>query len=519
MQETQKKSAGFWSRLTAGLIDLIGIIALVSAVAYATATYGHYIPIETTVIAVYIIYKTVGLKWKGQTIGGLFCGQKVMALDGRGLSLIQALLHRKTGVFLQSSSRTRRCRAIALVWIILVGWTGIQVVKAAQLYCIHHSWCIDANITAENRKAHIGSAIDVSSLDDTRKHEMAMWLSDHAQDPLEYVVKVAAQHQVTILGEVHGQKQYLMFLNRIIPDLYHKSGVRCIALECCLSNQDDKLVQLVNSEHFDQELAKDIARNAVWQAWGWKGYWDVLETVWRLNRSLEPRQERLRIVGLSPAFDLPSFALVMKGPWIEKLRLLRLLRIDRIISVFCHDAFYARCVERQAFVKGRRTVVWVGAAHALLRCSRQVVKNGHIINRSHRMGSMLYGRYGDQIAQIILHQSYSHGKVARLIEECGHYNIQSGFAFSVPDSPFASLRDGYSLFYYSRQPDLRFVDLVSAYVMLVPEDKLESCDWIRGFISRFMFGRNKPFYEMLCEQKLIDYHQADQNMTKGVQRL
>ena len=59
MQDVPKKLAGFWSRFTAGLIDVIGIVALVSVVAYVTAAYGHYIPIEITVIAVYIIYKTI----------------------------------------------------------------------------------------------------------------------------------------------------------------------------------------------------------------------------------------------------------------------------------------------------------------------------------------------------------------------------------------------------------------------------------------------------------------------------
>lgn len=519
MQDVPKKLAGFWSRFTAGLIDVIGIVALVSVVAYVTAAYGHYIPIEITVIAVYIIYKTIGLRWKGQTIGGWMCGQTVKVRDGRRLSLIQALLRRRTEVFLLPSHRKRRRWVAALVWILLVAWAGIPVVKAGRLYWIHRAWCIDANITAENKKAYIDPVIDVSSLDDAQRHDMVRWLTVHSQDPADYVLGVAAQHQVTILGEIHGQKQYLAFLNRIIPDLYHKSGVRSIALECCLSDQNDKLAQLVNSEYFDHELAKDIARNAVWKAWGWKGYWEVLETVWRLNRSLTSEQEHLQVVGLSPRFDLPSFALVKRGPWIEKLRLLRLLRIDRLVSVFCHDAFYARCIEQQAFMEGRRTVVWVGAAHALLRCSRQIVKDGRIINRTHRMGSMLYGRYGDQVAQIILHNSYSHGKIAKLIEECGTDNLQNGFAFSVADSPFASLRDGSSLFYYGRQSDLRFVDLVSSYVMLVPEGKLESCDWVSGFISRRMFGCNKPFYEMLCERKLTDYHDADKDMTKGVQRL
>jgi hypothetical protein len=218
--------------------------------------------------------------------------------------------------------------------------------------------------------------------------------------------------------------------------------------------------------------------------------------------------------------DLPSLALVKYGPWIEKLRALRLLsRIDAFSQLLCHDAFYASCVEQAAFVESQRTVVWVGAAHAHPLYSSQSEKNGEVVSRSYRMGAMLFGRYGDEVAQIVLHQKYSFGEIAHLIEEAAPNRFQTGFAFRIANSPFAYLRDGGNTVYFGKQPILQFSDLVSSYLFIVPEGELETCDWMEDFISRRMFGHNKPFYEMLFGQKLKNHHDASQDMSAGLMRM
>ena len=71
VQGDPKKSAGFWARFTAGLIDLAGIAAIVVVMAEVLAVFGMYIPIELSVIIAYAAYTAVSIAWKGQTLGGV----------------------------------------------------------------------------------------------------------------------------------------------------------------------------------------------------------------------------------------------------------------------------------------------------------------------------------------------------------------------------------------------------------------------------------------------------------------
>lgn len=548
MQEKSRKPAGFCIRLCAGLIDLTGVAAVVVLAAEAAASFGQYVPVELTVIVVYAVYTAVGIAWTGKTVGKWLCGVEVTCRDGRiagpvrsavraalvaishcllGLPLLIIAARRSkrgwhdylagTQVDLSQDCRVRRRWAVTLVCVTVIGWAAARSYSTWNLYRTDRAWCADADTAAEKRLAHADPPVEVGLLDDSQRRDMAAWLADHGRDPTDYVVDLAAQHQVTLIGEIHGQKQFLAFLNRIIPRLYHEAGVRVIALECCCADQNDELERLVSGPRFDRELAMEIARGAVWAAWGYRGYWDVLETTWRLNRSLSTGQEPLQVVGISPRVDMPSFALLKGGPLLEKYRIVRLLLNNDLPPVIYPDAHYARSVERVAFERDKRTVVWVGAAHARLCCSRATEKDGRI-RRTHRMGSMLHGRYGDRVAQVILHNEFSHGGIARLVEECTQLSSRSEIAFEVGNSPFAGLRDAASYSYRS-QPDRRFADVVSAYIMLAPCSALEPCDWLDGFLSRRMFGRNKPFYEMICQRKLTDHHEANRHMSKGIQRL
>ncbi len=533
------KPVGFWLRFCAGLADIGAIVAFVIALAEMAALLGWYIPIELAVIVTYAAYTAVSVAWKGTTVGKWLCGLEVRCRDGRkpgpvrsiiraaltalflfpflGLPLLTIAARRSkrgwhdaisgTQVCFIENCHIRRRRAASVVCAVLIGWIAVQTGRGWHLYHTHASWGADAEAAIEKRIAHTSPLIEVSSLDESQRSEMAAWLSEHAQQAAEYIVDLAGQHQVTIVGEIHLKKQSLEFFNQIIPDLYHKAGVRTLALEYCCSDQDTRLKRLVNSKDFDRGLAADIARGTLWPIWGGKGYWDVLETVWELNRALPEGQERLQVVGICPRVDLVSFKALKDGPLVEKLRIIRLVLRDNLLLNFLPDAYYARNVERQAFGKDRRTVVWVGAAHTPLVPLQTALEGGRIW-REYRMGSMLHGRYGGQVAQVRLHSESSQGGIARLIEECAKGNMQSSIAFAVRDSPFTDLKDSSEIVYLS-DPNRRFVDAASAYIFLAPIDELDTCDWTDGYVSRRMFGRYKPFYESVCERELLNTQEAN----------
>jgi len=534
-------------RLCAGLIDL-GIVATpVVLTARVAASLGSYIPLEIVVLAVYAAYTIATIGSKGRTLGMAVLGIRVERRDGRavrwgwaamraaGVFVSQCLLglpflvigtrRSKRGlhdnlsgtvVVLQGGLETRRRRIVSVVLVFLAGWIVAHAVTPILLYQDHRRWIADAEAAADARAASPDQPVEVASVTAENLALMRTWLSEHGRDPRELVVDVAARHQATIAGEVHGRKQNLEFFKSLIPDLYSKAQVRVIALECCLADQNDELNELVNGEQFDSEKLKRIARGAIWQAWGYRQYWEVLEVVWQVNRSRPAGRPPLRVVGLWPRMDGPSFFLVMRGPMLEKLRLVRL--IDDLPSVLLHDAHYTNCVEREAFEKGERTFVWVGAGHSSLNPFSIAGTDGRIVARLHRMGSMLAGRYEGQVGQVVIQSEFQHGAIARRIEECSQQCGRPAIAFVAADSPFASLRDSQAFGYFGR-PLARFSDLVCHYVQLAPSDALEECDWLEGFFTRSMLGRNRPFYEWLAGSPIRDAEDGDRRIRNNIQRL
>ena len=517
--DAERRPAGFWVRFCAGWIDLTVVAVSVVLMARAVAGFGLYIPVEIVVLVAYALYTTAGIGWRGTTLGMAALGIRVERRDGRavrwgrasiraaGVLVSQCLLglpfltigsrrtkrgwHDRlsgTVVILLDGQEARRRLIASAVLVIVAGWIAVYAVTPIRLYDVHRRWIADAEAAADRRAAASGQPVEAASVTAENLALMQTWLAEHGRSPSELVLDVAARHQVTIVGEIHGRKQYFEFFKSLIPDLYNEAGVRVIALECCNPGQNEELAELVNGEQFDPEKLKRIARGAVWHAWGYRQQWEVLQVVWQVNRARPEGQKPLRVVGICPYFDGPSFALAKRGPIHERLRWVRL--VDDLPYLLLHDAHYARCVEREAFDRGDRTLVWVGAAHAPLSHKSITEADGRIVQRLPRMGAMLSGRYGDAVGQVILHNEFQQGAVAQLIEESARQGGQAVVAFAVPDSPFASLRDGETFDYKSR-PGWRFSDFACNYVLLASSRNPGGVR-LAGWLSLAIHARQKP---------------------------
>jgi len=542
-EQNMSRPIGFWLRLCAISIDLLIIIVVVVLAANISASFGYYIPQELTILIIYMLYSIISLACGGQTLGKRLCGMKVVRCNGNSVgtaaSVIRAVVatislcliglpflfvatrRRKRGLHgllsgtkVQSLSNRRRRRRwvvttfVVLVLILLVA----HVVAWADLYFQYKLFHNRAEIAFNQHPWVIESAVRASAVDSNQINQITSWITDNAQEPVNYLVDFASRHQVTIVGESHGIVQYLDFLNEAIEDLYHKAGVRVLALECCPSDQDADVERLLTAKEFNTDLALNIARRGPWQAWGYKRHWDVLETVWRLNRSLPEGSEPMRVVGIFPPRDLISFRMTKEG------HIYRLFRaLDDLPWLAMHDAYYARCVEQEAFKKWRRTLVWVGASHAIECCSHQVVYKDTVKNHF-RMGAMLHGSYGDQVGAILLHGDYFFPTIAKLIENCSSDTEKNRAGFDIARSPLADVREDFASHVRSKV-DLPFKAFFSGYINLAPIEQIEQCDWWEGFISPRMFGLYKPFYEMLCQRKLKDHREANRYMQQGTRRL
>ncbi len=339
---------------------------------------------------------------------------------------------------------------------------------------------------------------DVSSLTGSEKSQLKDWMDTEGLEPVDYIVQTSAAHQVTIVGEVHGKKEYLDLLNAAIPRLYHEAGVRCIAMEVCLARDNERLHRLVTDPQFDRELALEIARHMNWGMWGRKEYWDVFETVWRVNQTIPEGKTPLRVIGLSPPVDMSSVMLVagacdgkVTPPLWERLRILRVL--DDIVVEFKRDELMARVVEREVIEKNAIAVVWVGLNHAFTDYKSPRIREGRVVGTWGRMGWILHQRNVGRVFEIALHDDFFLPGIGGFLESLASEEDMHPVGFSLVDSPFADLRDG-RVEEYAVQPGLCFADKAPGYIYVKPKRELRECTWLRGYVSRDMFVRNRPFY-------------------------
>ena len=138
------------------------------------------------------------------------------------------------------------------------------------------------------------------------------------------------------------------------------------------------------------------------------------------------------------------------------------------------------------------------------------------MQRAYHMGAMLFGRYGSAVGQTVLHYRTETDRVARLIEESAQQCAKTRIAFTTAGSPFALLRDE-AVHQYKSKPGRGLVALASHYIMLMPEKELRECDWMEGFLSCRMLGRNRPYYELLAGGSIDDVN--DPRIAAGARRL
>ena len=514
--------AGFWVRTVATAIDLSILFVLLLPFRLILSHLGIYVPFESVALVLWA-FGSAGLTWRfGGTAGKRCLGLRVCSRNGARMSLARAAIREipgkvlstlcfmlgfvKVGVskdkrgyhdllartevirIVEGAGRQRLRRLVQ--WGVLLGI--VAMISQAVWVPLRYGQIVGVRAERQGHANEITAGlVDVNDLADDDYGQMSSWLGDHGMSPQAYALEAIRTHQVIIFGEVHGKKEYLDFFNALLPAMYHEGGVACIALEWCRAADNDDLYRLVTAESFDDALALAIARRSVWASWGYREYWEVLRTVWEINHSRPEGKKPLRVVGLNFSWDGPSLALVRAGPPWERLRLWRVWD-DFLRIVFAGDGLYAGNVEDQILKRGERGVVWVGAAHL----------------EASRMGGMLHGRYGDKVARIVLHTDVDSAGIAAAIDRAVVLQDGTSVGFSVSDSPFRSLRDRSSR-YYQRGPAVCFADVAEGYLFLQPVESLTWCSWWDGFVSRTMFGRNRPFYELLCNRKLRDNVEAN----------
>lgn len=306
-----ERNAGFWIRFAAVGIDILIIYLCVTVIEALLLQFNVYLPFELTVIVFALIYPVLLLGWKGQTIGKATCGLTVKTAKGEPIGYLRAFLREIfgkiisgiiffLGFFWIAVSRTKKSWhdyitrttvkenlqaklyahiALILVLALIIFLVGRKVYEINSLYSDAKLMTLSPDIKSRYADRDPFSLTEVSSISEEEQSKFVEWLNQNGKDPVEYAVETASKHQVTIFGEIHTIKDLLLFLNKIIPELYHKAGVTCLAMETCTAEDNKRINRLITAPEFDHNLALQIARSSPWKIWGYKEYWDVFETV------------------------------------------------------------------------------------------------------------------------------------------------------------------------------------------------------------------------------------------------
>jgi len=534
-----ERRAGFWLRVGAFGFDFIVVYAVAWCGEKAANFMGLYLPFEAAVLTLLAIESIALTVLLGGSVGKLVCGLQVLRKDGSPVSWPAAFTR-------ETIAKTLSFVAVGLgfIWI---GWNqgkrgwhdliagtyvqrqprfnavnklllGVSFTTLAVAFSVPLIDWVSAVVLFRRmaprdvaplafEKRVPENLSDVSTISDIDRDRLLDWLNQQGRPPLDYVVDKARKHQVVVIGEIHEQLQLLDFLNELVPRLYYEAGVTRIAMECCPTARNADLEQLVIADTFDRDLQLSIARQgAAGQPWGFKEYWDVLETVWKLNQSLPADRPRMLVVGLSPEFDQPSLMMLgdLQVPWWERLRIGRAVRA--LPWLVASDAFYARQIQEEIIEPGHRGLVWVGYAHSCLEVPNPGAKDGHDYPR---MGFMLHQQYGDRLFQIRMHapmirvsdvdpsQPPAPARLPALLNELFDRHKDIPVGFDVAGSPFEFLRDNL-LWDDARAPRLGLVDRAQGYIMLARSDRLNKCHWIPNFVTPQMFAQQKPYYQALA---------------------
>lgn len=451
------------------IINFSAIYILTSSIEFVVRSFDIYIPFEFTFLIIFILYLTINRIFKLRSFGG----------------------------FLFEKFNKYRTYLVAFVTFLAIILIGNEIIKAKKIIDIvsYYSGYSHSDPDYANRDS--SKLFEISSIDSTKRKVFTDWLNVNGRPSLEYLLKKVSEHQVVLLGEMHDISNHLVFLNKIIPVLY-KNGVRVIAMEVCLSEDDELLEKLVNDEKYDKDLALEVARHQPWLVWGWKEYWDILESVWQLNKGLKPNQEKMKIIGLESNNNRASFVLTFSGedgkpsPFYEKFRLFRALKT--IPGFLYRDELMAKQIEEKIFNKNKKGIVLVGAAHSFPNFKQDQFGKG-------RMGYILNKKLGDKIFQIYLHENYDSELIAKFMDNVISKSNFKQVGFDVISSPFGLLRDT-SAYDFKDRSLVNFADIAQGYLFLCPIDSLKHCKFIPNFVTQETFIKEKPFFEAVVGKSL-----------------
>ena len=254
---------GFWIRFFATWLDFLLIYAVLKLFFYSLLFFSvyAYFPFAFTYFLLFILYSAVSVAVTGQTAGKWLLNIRVVNRNGEKASVLQCLaresvlkilsglvlfwgyvrigvsrdkrgLHdRLSGTkvieVLPIRKRTAVWQTVSFVSFIFLAGSYLSGIFGV-LYSAIKMGPSSAAIELPFIHRDPSTLVDLSTTTDDTVFDS--WLDKNAQSPSAYAVRMAGMHQVTIFGETHGIKDYLVFFNGLIDSLYYTAGIRVIGM-------------------------------------------------------------------------------------------------------------------------------------------------------------------------------------------------------------------------------------------------------------------------------------------------
>lgn len=130
-------------------------------------------------------------------------------------------------------------------------------------------------------------------------NDLKNYIDSAGKDPFEYVCDKMKKNDAVVLYQFMFLKHEFDFINSLIFNL-KKENIRILAIEYGNFQDQSKVDKLVTSDNFDEALAKNIMMSfQKYGIWGYQEYMDIFKNVWKVNRNISKKADKLRIVFLS----------------------------------------------------------------------------------------------------------------------------------------------------------------------------------------------------------------------------
>lgn len=304
-------------------------------------------------------------------------------------------------------------------------------------------------------------------------------LRTEAQPANEYIVGKFREHDLVWIGEApHNARQNLQFLQQLIAKL-HAAGIRSLGYEMGLSEDQQKIDQLVVAPTFDQALVDELVFRWRPFAHSLRDYTEVYKAAWEVNRRLPAGVPRFRIVALDVPTAPTEWSLLTTGEKgsdpLVRLRWMEGNWNDR------RDMHWARIIAKEILAKEEKALIYSGAGHSSTRVQYATgLPNPHWRSA----GQLIYNIVGDRVFRLSLggEPTFDRVSIDRLMAAFMAAGGRTPIGFDVRagmvigDMP--STQEGYlpetKKLGAARGGPFSIADLIDGYVYLLPRTQLEA---------------------------------------------